>query len=96
MKHLTLTIALLMMLSTQAMADQYEKNETKWGNFISKNKWGGSQDYYLQIFTSLNEWETVAVVMGYLDDWTSCKEIISGLQETGFMDKEYRCIPANK
>ena len=81
---------------TSAIADDVDDaNLQKWENFIRDNKFGQSEDYFLQINTAFG-WETVSVVTGYWVDWDACQEIIVGLTAIALMKREYRCKPANE
>ncbi|MEX2166441.1 MAG: hypothetical protein WD852_05395 [Methyloceanibacter sp.] len=55
---------------------------------------GNSNDYWLEMKNALNQWERVALVFGYWDDYEGCKDIIRLLGEENYA-REYRCVPAN-
>ena len=93
MKHTAILLAFLMTLGSQVGADSdNDKAMAKWENFISRNPYGG-EDVYLQMNSTFG-WATVAVIMGYWDDWVACNEIKQGLKLTGNA-RDYRCVPAN-
>lgn len=73
--------------------DLYENNLLRWDNFVSQNKWGGSEDYWLEMETAWG-WERVALVMGYWNDIEACWEM-KGLWEAKYAGANYRCVPAN-
>ena len=92
LKHLIIILTFLMTLPiTPALADS-DDDLAKWESFISRNPYG-DEDVYLQMNTSYG-WSTVAVIMGYWDDWVACNEIKQGLKLTGNL-RDYRCVPAN-
>lgn len=92
LKHLIIILTFLMTLPiTPAFADS-DDDLAKWERFISLNPYG-DEDVYLQMNTSYG-WSTVAVIMGYWDDWVACNEIKQGLKLTGNL-RDYRCVPAN-
>jgi hypothetical protein len=92
-KHLTLLV-FLMLFSTEANANKYQKNLQVWNDFVSQNKWGNSEDYWLETSTA-DGWEKIALVMGYWNDWEGCEDI-KVFWQTKYPAAKYRCIPANK
>jgi hypothetical protein len=75
-------------------SDEYMVNLQVWKDFVSQNKWGSSEDYWLETLTPWG-WEKVAVVMGYWNDWEACEEMKAFWQNT-YAGADYRCIPANE
>ena len=55
---------------------------------------GNSNDYWLEMKNALGQWERVALVFGYWDDYEGCKDIIRLLGKENYA-REYRCVPAN-
>ena len=87
LKHLIIILTFLMTLPiTPALADS-DDDLAKWERFISFNPYG-DEDAYLQMNTSYG-WSTVAVIMGYWDDWVACNEIKQGLKLAGNL-RDYR------
>ena len=94
MKHILLTI-LLLFGSTAASASsvsELDKQMNKLQNFIYNNA-VGSQDFWLQMQTSLG-WENVSLVVGYYDDYDGCMDLVLALSE--YSPRRYRCMPANR
>ena len=89
----TLISILFVVIAAPLFADDYERNVKTWEKFLSKNRWGNSQDFWLEKNTSMG-WEKVILVMGYFDDWQGCKDIKIALNNA-YPIAEYRCIPAN-
>ena len=77
-----------------AHADTYQKNLKSWADFVAQNKWGNSEDYWLEKNTAYG-WEKVILVMGYSSDSEGCEDIKATLQAK-YPLAEYRCIKANK
>lgn len=75
-------------------SDEYQVHLQTWTDFVSQNKWGSSEDYWLEKW-ALGEWEKVALVMGYWNDWETCEEMKAFWQNT-YAGADYRCIPANE
>ncbi len=56
---------------------------------------GSSQDQWLEHKSRLsNEWDRVALVFGYVDDFEACSDVVDGLIAT-YPKARYRCVPAN-
>ena len=93
MKHFAIIISftVLMMSATFALADTDDDLE-KLDRFLKQNP-VGTEDVYLQMNTTYG-WTTVAIVVGYWDDWVACNELKQGLKLTGNL-RDYRCVPAN-
>jgi hypothetical protein len=92
LKHLIIILTFLMTLPINPAFADSDDDLAKWERFISLNPYG-DEDVYLQMNTSYG-WSTVAVIMGYWDDWVACNEIKQGLKLTGNL-RDYRCVPAN-
>ena len=92
MKYVTILSVFLMMMSAAFVLADTDDDLEKWESFISRNPYG-DEDVYLQMNTSYG-WSTVAVIMGYWDDWVACNEIKQGLKLVGNL-RDYRCVPAN-
>ena len=92
MKHVTIVLAFLMMLSKESLADTGE-DLAKLEEFISRNP-VGDEDYLLQMNSSYG-WATVAVIIGWWDDLAACTDLIQGLKLMS-NPRQYRCIPANE
>jgi len=93
MKHFAILISftVLMMSATFALADT-DDDLLKLDRFLKQNPIG-TEDVYLQMNTTYG-WTTVAIVVGYWDDWVACNELKQGLKLTG-NPRDYRCVPAN-
>lgn len=92
-KQLGIPILLLLMISS-AHATEGKNYLHAWRDFASKNKWGTSEDYWLETDTAWG-WEKVSLVMGYGNDWEACEEI-KGFWMRQYPAAKYRCIPANE
>ena len=86
-------IAILMTLCTQAVSSEYERNANRWSEFVSINKWGQSNDFWLEKSTAYG-WEKVVLVFGYWNDNEACIDVKLAL-ETKWPAASYRCLPAN-
>ena len=52
---------------------------------------GEDGDVFLQPCSNfLNEWDDVALIFGWGDNYQACQDIIENLSES----KKYRCVPA--
>lgn len=80
--------------TVQGNESEYTANLIAWEKFINANKWGTSEDYWLEKRTPWG-WEKVGVIMGYGDDWLGCEDIKSTLQKKYMGRAEYRCLPTN-
>ena len=92
-KHMTL-LMFLMLPSMEVRANKHVNNLQVWKDFVSENKWGNSEDYWLETYTAYG-WEKVALVIGYWNDWEGCEEIKIFWQQK-YPAAQYRCIPANE
>ena len=54
---------------------------------------GHSNDYWMEVKNFEGNWERVALVFGYWDDYEGCQEIIGILGKN--YARHYRCVPAN-
>ena len=48
-------------------------------------------DAWLEVLNVFGEWERVALVFGYFDDYSGCKDIADALHDK--FQREYRCVP---
>ena len=92
MKRITVALAFLMMMPVTFALSDTDDDLAKLDRFVKQNP-VGTEDVYLQMNTSYG-WTTVAVVVGYWDDWVACNELKQGLNFTG-NPRDYRCVPAN-
>tara|TARA_R110000868_G_scaffold409855_2_gene696274 strand:- start:1295 stop:1597 length:303 start_codon:yes stop_codon:yes gene_type:complete len=60
---------------------------------VQRNQVGSGPDYWLELHNMSGDWEKVALVMGYYDDYDGCQDIASSLHER--FGRDYRCAPAN-
>jgi hypothetical protein len=51
-------------------------------------------DQWMEFKNSAGEWERVALVFGYWDDYEGCKDIIDIVGKVNYA-RQYRCVPAN-
>jgi len=56
---------------------------------------GSSQDQWLEQKSRVtNEWDRVALIFGYADDFDACSDMVDGLLAKA-PRSQYRCVPAN-
>ena len=60
---------------------------------VQRNQIGDEPNYWLELHNMSGDWEKVALVMGYYDDYEGCQDIASSLHER--FGRDYRCTPAN-
>ena len=59
------------------------------------NQVGESRDQWLEQRSTLrNEWDKVALIFGFADDYDGCTDIANGMAAK-FPLSRYRCVPAN-
>ena len=83
----------LSMLVTPLFADNYEDNLKRWEQFVDRNQWGNSSDFWLEKKTSFG-WEKVILIFGYGDDYDACDDVKRTL-EVKYSAAQFRCVPAN-
>ena len=54
----TIISILFVVIAAPVFADNYERNLETWEKFLLKNKWGSSQDFWLEKNTTMG-WEKV-------------------------------------
>ncbi len=55
-------------------------------------KVGEGPDCWLEIKNAFGEWEKIALIFGYMDDFEACEEFAK-LARGEFKSREYRCVP---
>ena len=94
MKILTIAFAAsFLALGGASYGATYQDEMTRWESFVEANKFGVSQDFWLEKDTPWG-WERVALIMGYGDDYEACNDIKETL-EAKYWRGLYRCMPAN-
>ena len=73
--------------------DRLERQQAGLDRFVSGHQIGSSPDYWLELLNLYGEWERMALVSGYFDDYSGCTEIAMSLQDK--FGRQYRCVPAN-
>ncbi len=48
---------------------------------------------WLELFNAMGEWERVALIYGYWDDYEGCMDIRNAL--TAKFERQYRCVPTS-
>ena len=74
-------------------SDDLDAQQRTLDRFADRNQIGSSEDYWLEMLNLAGEWERVALVYGYYDDFSGCSDIARLLMSD--YDRVYRCIPAN-
>ncbi|MBY9066099.1 hypothetical protein K1X12_04265 [Hyphomonas sp. WL0036] len=83
----------LALLIASACSADLDAQQAKLDNFVAGNQIGSSNDYWLEMFNLAGEWERVALIYGYFEDYSGCSDIADALMKE--YSREYRCIPAN-
>jgi hypothetical protein len=60
---------------------------------VQRNQVGDGPNYWLELHNMSGDWEKVALVIGYYDDYEGCQDIASSLHER--FGRDYRCSPSN-
>lgn len=76
-----------------ACSDNLAAQQNKLDQFVARHQVGSSNDFWLELFNVAGEWERVALVTGYFDDYSGCMDIARSL--TNEFGRQYRCSPAN-
>jgi hypothetical protein len=73
----------------------YETDLNILQTFITWNQIGYSADQWLEQYApSRSEWDKLALVFGYGDDYEGCIDLLNGMAQR-FPRARYRCVPAN-
>lgn len=73
----------------------YDKRVDAIADEAAKGPIGLSADYWFEKHNSYGEWERVALIFGYGDDYDGCTSIATAYKAS-FPADEYRCSPANR
>ncbi len=86
-------VTLALLLFSAACGDNLASQQKTLDQFAKRNQVGNSADYWLELQNAFGEWERVALVTGYYDDYSGCMDIARSLQSE--FGRQYRCTPAN-
>lgn len=70
-----------------------DAQQNRLDNFVASHQIGAANDYWLEMFNLAGEWERVALIYGYFDDYSGCYDIANALMKE--YSRQYRCTPAN-
>jgi hypothetical protein len=86
-------LAMLGALSSTSCEESLSAQQQSLDRFVAKHQIGQSADYWLEVLNLYGEWERVALITGYFDDYSGCTDIAKSLMDD--FGSQYRCTPAN-
>lgn len=89
----SLTLAFLLLAACGGYDAKVRGLEKYVGSHRIGNEPGKSPDQWLELKNLAGDWEKVALIFAYSDDYEGCTEIAKQLNAA--WNREHRCIPAN-
>ena len=89
MGFLKTLIAISVPFGLLGCADDLEADEAAYTRFVGANQYGYSQDVWLEMRNMFGDWEPVALVFGYGDDFSACEDIRTAVEQN--IAREFRC-----
>lgn len=80
-------------LAACSQEDGYEADLKKLTTYAQRDRIGEGPDQWLEKRNAFGEWEKLALVFAFADDYEGCVEIAALANEA--FSQEYRCTPAN-
>lgn len=84
---------LLTLMAAAACGGNLDNQQSRLDKFVASHQVGASNDYWLEVFNLAGEWERVALIYGYFDDYSGCSDVANALMKE--YSRQYRCTPAN-
>lgn len=85
----------VVMMTLAACGETYDRQMSALETAVRWIKVGHSNDYWMEMKNAMGEWERLALVFGYWNDYEGCQDIIEVLGKKNYA-REYRCVPANR